>query len=385
MSAIDTPEFRRLALLAAGVDPSQIPSILDTAEWRRMILVAIDAMAGGGSNLADPIFSSGGISALTTAQQAEIKKGSLVITTDGRRFIYKGTGSKTDETNYVELADITPVTSQAFQVKNVSIGQYSNGMNVIGGTPLETIFKNMLTKFTAPTLSLAFSSGTPTLVELRETWGTTLSRNYSPNDSPGINGYSLLKIDPVQSTIDSGGSNLPASWLIPSAPILANTEFRLDVAYQGTVGNPQLSPGQVQASAFVNVGRKSFFGADTQTSAVTNSSTVRALVGGAGSSGPTINLGNGSTYTLKIPAGTRRITIAYPASIADNLLTDGSVRYVEAGNIEVRSSFVETFASGTTRIQVSSAVAGQDLIDYKVYTYLAPSAFGNDATYIITI
>lgn len=383
MSAIDTPEFRRLALLAAGVDPSKIPSILDTAEWRRMILVAIDTMSGGG-NLAEPVISSGGLSALTTAQQDEIKKGTLVITTDGRRFIYKGTGSKTSEASYVELADITPVTSQAFQVKGVSIGQYSNNMGVAAGTPLETIFRNMLTKFNAPTLSLSFSSGTPTLIELRESWGTTLSGNYTPNDSPGINSYSLIKIETLTTPIASGNS-LPPSWTIPSSSILQNTEFRLDVAYQGTVGNPQLAPGTVQASAFVNVGRKSFFGADTQTSAVTNSATVRALTGGAGSSGPTINLGNGSTYTLKIPAGTRRITIAYPASIADNLLTDGSVRYVEAGNIEVRSSFVETFASGTTRIQVSSAVAGQDLIDYKVYTYLAPSAFGNDATYIITI
>jgi hypothetical protein len=384
MSAIDTPEFRRLALLAAGVDPAKIPPILDTAEWRRMILVAIDAMSGGG-NLAEPIISSGGLNALTTAQQAEIKKGSLVITTDGRRFIYKGVGSKTVEESYVELADITPVTSQTFQVQNVSIGSYSNGVNILAGTPLETIFRNMLIQFSAPTLSLSFSAGTPSLVELRETWGTTIFRNYAPNNSPGTNGYNLFRFNPNPVSIDSGSSTVPLSWPIAPAPLLQNTEFRLEVAYQGTGGNPQLDPGVVSASAFVNVGRKSFFGADTQTAAVSNSATVRALVGGAGSSGGTINLGNGSTYTLKIPAGSRRVTIAYPASITDNLLTDGSVRYVEAGNIEVRSSFVETFASGTTRIQVSSAVAGQDLIDYKVYTYLAPSAFGNDATYVITI
>jgi len=50
MSAIDTAEFRKLTLLAAGIDPSEIPSILDTAEWRRLLIVAIDnATSGGGA------------------------------------------------------------------------------------------------------------------------------------------------------------------------------------------------------------------------------------------------------------------------------------------------------------------------------------------------
>ena len=49
MSAIDTAEFRKLTLLAAGIDPSEIPPILDTAEWRRLLIVAIEnATAGGG-------------------------------------------------------------------------------------------------------------------------------------------------------------------------------------------------------------------------------------------------------------------------------------------------------------------------------------------------
>ena len=49
MSAIDTAEFRKLTLLAAGIDPAEIPPILDTAEWRRLLIVAIDnATSGGG-------------------------------------------------------------------------------------------------------------------------------------------------------------------------------------------------------------------------------------------------------------------------------------------------------------------------------------------------
>lgn len=54
------------------------------------------------------IVSSGGIAALTAPQQAEIGDGSVVTTTDGRRWIYTGSGSKTAEASYIEMGDITP-------------------------------------------------------------------------------------------------------------------------------------------------------------------------------------------------------------------------------------------------------------------------------------
>jgi hypothetical protein len=57
------------------------------------------------------IVSSGAVSALTALQQEDIKVGTIVTTTDGRRWVYSGSGSKTLEASYVELADITPVWS----------------------------------------------------------------------------------------------------------------------------------------------------------------------------------------------------------------------------------------------------------------------------------
>ena len=63
MSAIDTAEFRKLTLLAAGIDPSEIPPVLDTAEWRRLLIVAIEqAAAGGGSSGVSSISVNGGAS-----------------------------------------------------------------------------------------------------------------------------------------------------------------------------------------------------------------------------------------------------------------------------------------------------------------------------------
>lgn len=55
-----------------------------------------------------PIMSSGGLADLTTEQQTDINEGTLVGTTDGKRWVYSGTGSKTVEASYVVLADITP-------------------------------------------------------------------------------------------------------------------------------------------------------------------------------------------------------------------------------------------------------------------------------------
>lgn len=51
------------------------------------------------------------IASLTSGQQNSIVVGTLVTTSDGRRWIYSGTGSKASEASYVELADVTPAWS----------------------------------------------------------------------------------------------------------------------------------------------------------------------------------------------------------------------------------------------------------------------------------
>jgi len=55
-----------------------------------------------------PVVSSGGLAALTTTQQAEVTSGTVVVTTDGKRYVYKGSGDKAAAGSYIELADLTP-------------------------------------------------------------------------------------------------------------------------------------------------------------------------------------------------------------------------------------------------------------------------------------
>lgn len=66
---------------------------------------------GGSDNWRKQVVSSGGIANLTAQQQSDVETGTIVTTTDGKRWVYRGTGSKTSESSYVELADITPVWS----------------------------------------------------------------------------------------------------------------------------------------------------------------------------------------------------------------------------------------------------------------------------------
>lgn len=54
------------------------------------------------------IMAPGGIADLTTEQQGEIGQGTIVTTTDGRRWVYSGAGSKLAEASYIVLADVTP-------------------------------------------------------------------------------------------------------------------------------------------------------------------------------------------------------------------------------------------------------------------------------------
>lgn len=78
-------------------DPSQDPA-----------LIRADEAYAKAEEAGRSVMSSGAIADVTPEQQESIGEGTLVTTTDGRRWRYKGAGSKTDEASYVEMADVTP-------------------------------------------------------------------------------------------------------------------------------------------------------------------------------------------------------------------------------------------------------------------------------------
>jgi hypothetical protein len=55
-----------------------------------------------------PVVLNGLLASVTSAQEATIVTGTVVITSDGKRYVYKGTGAKTSADSYIVLADIAP-------------------------------------------------------------------------------------------------------------------------------------------------------------------------------------------------------------------------------------------------------------------------------------
>lgn len=105
--AQDASEAAASAALAATFDPSLYDKKSDTVASSRLTgVIDIARIPVLPSQL--QFVSSGGLANLTTAQQNEIGRGSIVTTTDGFRYVYSGSGSKTLAASYTVLADITP-------------------------------------------------------------------------------------------------------------------------------------------------------------------------------------------------------------------------------------------------------------------------------------
>jgi hypothetical protein len=68
------------------------------------------------------IVSAGGIADLTVNQQDQIVEGTIVLTSDGVRWVYLGSGSKILEASYVQLADISPAWLQITSKPNSLVG-----------------------------------------------------------------------------------------------------------------------------------------------------------------------------------------------------------------------------------------------------------------------
>lgn len=78
------------------------------------------------------VVSAGGIADLSSPQQTSVTQGAVVTTTDGRRWVYKGSGSKTSEASYIEMGDMTPAWS-AIADKPSTFAPPAPTTTVIGG------------------------------------------------------------------------------------------------------------------------------------------------------------------------------------------------------------------------------------------------------------
>ena len=95
------------AALAAHFEPNNFDLKSDPIAANRIIgtisFANLPSLPG-----ANAYFSTGGFANITTADQTAMKTGDYVTLGDGRRWQYKGTGSKTDQASYVFITDDTP-------------------------------------------------------------------------------------------------------------------------------------------------------------------------------------------------------------------------------------------------------------------------------------
>lgn len=85
----------------------------------------------------DVIVSGSDIASLTTTQQALIREGSIVTTTDGRRWVYSGAGSKVLEASYIPLSDVSlPLTFTDALSGSIDMRGYGGSIDLssFGGT-----------------------------------------------------------------------------------------------------------------------------------------------------------------------------------------------------------------------------------------------------------
>jgi hypothetical protein len=267
--------------------------------------------------------------------------------------------------------------SANFTVKAVSQGAYNDGSVIPQGTSLEVVIKNMLQQrvpytYAQPSLTLTTSATTNPEI------GTNISASLVSNWNVGDAGLATqFRVKQDGTTVQTTPGSSPASYAA-SFQLLASTSFTAEADYgQGdqeydNLGDPSGTPiaaGTRTSSALTFTPRRaSFYGADTGTSAAATSADVRSIANSV------LGHANGSTFTLNIPAGATRVTIAYPAS----LRTLNSVKYVEVGNSEVKDTFSETSVS-------VEGANGAAATSYRVYTYRPSIPFGSAATYTVTI
>ena len=285
----------------------------------------------------------------------------------------------TDRWEFMNIDDllIENKTIKDIIIKGVTQGGYSEGITIPKGTSFEDIIQKMLTlvipaNYVAPTCNIN-GSEIKTL-EAGTIINPTITPSFIKNDAGDINRYLLQKkgitvkdTATLQTFTDSNllvGDeivNFRATMFYNNGPIKNN-----NLDEPSPIG--QIKTGSIFSNTVNYVGvRNLFFGCSTNNNPISNNEEIRSL---NKKEDPTA----GTALTLNIPAGTKKIIIAYPSTIRDV----SSIKYVEGLNAEIKSIFQKSL------LNISGA-NNYNPIEYKVFVYIPDVPFSNNVTYNIVI
>lgn len=132
--------------------------------------------------------------------------------------------------------------------------------------------------------------------------------------------------------------------------------------------NSPLTSGTVTDDVVVTGKRKAFYGYSSSELAVADSDDIRGLASSL------LGAVKGSTFTLSMPAGTKSVVFAYPASLGDVT----SVKYVEGLNVESKDTLTKT----TVSVEGANHYTA---VSYNVYKVTFLNALAQTNTYNVTI
>ncbi|MCT4587286.1 MAG: hypothetical protein N4A71_05645 [Carboxylicivirga sp.] len=272
--------------------------------------------------------------------------------------------------------------SEDITFNGVKQGSYKDGDKMTAGETMTTILKKFAQKanpvsYSAPSFSISPNNQT---IEAGTNVNPSIIPSFVQRDAGALNRY-LLQL--------STGDGAPVSLLDGAALKTYNQaliqiqdgaylEYTATAYYDegltklNNMGEPDPT-GKILAGSESDVLRysgirKAFYSADTIVGNPGSSSDIRSLAGKKDS--PV----NGTSFTLNIPAGTKRVVFAYPATLRNVT----SVKYAELGNGEV----ADTFQLINFNVEGAN---GYKAIAYKVYVYTPAVPFNASATYNVTI
>ena len=184
----------------------------------------------------DVIVSSGGIANLTTAQQALIREGSIVVTTDGRRWVYSGAGSKVLQASYIELS--SPFTFRTlFATTTPSISpdtKYFSTIDAVGATNAIEL-RNFKLPYTCRIVGCSatlYNASGATLASVGTIQYRLATKANEASTSPTTT-YGLLTLGPLTIAVTGMTSNYSTS---SNVLIPAGTNLAMEIVFTSLIG-----------------------------------------------------------------------------------------------------------------------------------------------------
>lgn len=217
-------------------------------------VIQVGGSGGGGAN---QVVSSGGISNLTSGQQEQIVTGTIVTTTDGRRWVYKGQGIKSSESSYIELADITPAWGViADKPSTFTPSAHSHAISDVSGLQTALDGKQASGSYAAATHSHAIAdvTGLQTALNSKQASGSyaAASHSHSVSDVSYLQTYLDARVSSAVPFTENHTSSRNSQYVIGDLVFRGGNIYRAIANNDGIV--PQDNPSWESYWALVGSG-----------------------------------------------------------------------------------------------------------------------------------